>query len=105
MKTLKEYWFMACCALSILVSPSSYAAKGTGGVGGAVEIFDPLTDKTEDLSGVVTTWAAAVSLLVIVIFGVMVMMGKLSKFWGACIVGGGLIILTGSGISSFLLNE
>lgn len=97
MKTLKNFWLKAGVTFS-LFSPLAFAADD------ASDVFDPINDKTDALVSQVTTWAASLSLLCIVVFGAMTMMGKLSKFWGACIVGGCLIILTGSGLSAFLLG-
>lgn len=94
--SVKNIWLKVGVLFSVY-APAVLAA------GDADDVFDPLNEKTDQLVSQITTWAASLSLLCIVGFGTMTMLGKFSKFWGVCIVGGCLIILVGSGLSAFLL--
>lgn len=96
-KNVKQYWLTFWTTVYLFFSNNAFADD-------AGEVFNPLRDKTDDITTEVEAWAASLSLLFIIIFGTMTMGGKFSKFWGICIVGGALIILVGSGISAFLLK-
>ena len=96
MKKLNDRWLKVCVWLSLLLSNSVLAD--------ADDVFKPLNEKTDELVSQITTWAASISLLCIVAFGALTMTGKIAKVWGVSICAGCLIILLGSGISSFLLT-
>lgn len=94
--TIKNRWLELCLLSFTFVSNVAFAD--------ADDIFDPVNEKTGQLVDQVTTWAGAVSLLAIVIFGTLMMMNKVSKVWGVSIVGGGLVVLLGSSISKFIMT-
>jgi type IV secretory pathway VirB2 component (pilin) len=98
-KNIKTKFRNFCIFSSVSFSQAVFAASD------ASDLFEPLNDKMEQLTDELVTWASILCVFCVVVFGTLTMLGKFSKFWAMCIVGGSLIVLVAASLASFLLGS
>ena len=97
MNKLSDLWLKACVLASLGLSSNAFASS-------ANEIFEPVTDKTNEIREAVALWSTSIVILVCVVVGLWTTFGNFPKKWAANVAAGATIIVGAVNIGTYLLT-